>query len=128
MAEHHEIAGPARGEPRSAGSVGARVRVPLESAPSAHWSSALTAHLATALTGHPAVGHLRLNSVVQGADVVLEGVETREAELLGPVLRRAIDAANHACAGLDEAAARPVNMEVAQAEAIARAVSSSARS
>jgi hypothetical protein len=103
------------------------VRVPLDSPPSARWSTALTAQLAVALTGHPAVGHLRLNGVVQGAELVLEGVETPEAGLLGPVLRNAIEAANRACVSEDERQPGRANMDPARAEEIARAVSSSAR-
>jgi hypothetical protein len=125
MAEHHEITGPARGEPRPAHCVGACVRIPLDAAPSPRWSRALTAHLALGLTGHPAVGHLRLDAAVQGAHIVLDGVETPEAELLGPVLREAIDAANRACDKPDGQAAQ-VNMDPAQAEAVASAVSAAA--
>jgi hypothetical protein len=123
MPEHHEIIGPARGEPLPADRAGARIRVPLDASPSPRWSGALTARLATGLTGHPAVGHLRLNGVVQGPDIVLEGVEQREAELLGPVLRAAIDAANHACAATDDQPPTPLNMDAAQARDVAHAVS-----
>jgi hypothetical protein len=121
MAEHHEITGPARGEPRAARHVGACVRVPLDAAPSRRWSRALAAHLAVGLTGHPAVGHLCLDGVIQGADIVLDGVETAEAALLGPVLREAIAAANGACAKAD-GEVRRLNMDPAQAEEVARAV------
>jgi hypothetical protein len=48
-------------------------------------------------TGHAAVGHLRINisEIVQGDQIVLEGVERPEASALAQPLRRAIDAANH---------------------------------
>jgi len=127
MTEHHEIAGDATGATRSADCVGASVFIPLGAAPSPRWSQALTVHLADELTGHPGVGHLRLNNVVQGKDIVLEGVEASEAELLGPALRRAIDAANRACAkpgGND--GTRP-NMDQAEADRLARSVGSGAR-
>jgi hypothetical protein len=124
MPERHSIAGPASGAPLATGQVGARVRVPLDSPPSPRWSRSLAAHLAADLTGHPAVGHLRLDAVVQGADVVLEGVEPAEAELLGPVLRGAIEAANASCAE-DEAGPAP-NMARGQAEDVARTVAEGA--
>ena len=92
--EQHAIVGPARGEPRPAGAVGARIRVPLSGTPSPRWSAALRSHLTGALMGHAHVGHLRLNSLVQGATVVIEGVELEEAELLGPALVRAVAEAN----------------------------------
>jgi hypothetical protein len=126
MAEHHAITGPARGEPRSARHVGACVRLPLDAAPTPRWSQALSAHLHTGLLGHPAVGHLGLDRVVQGTDIVLDGVEVAEAALLGPVLRGAIDAANRACAGSDGDGEGARNMDRAQAEAVARAVRLSA--
>ena len=88
--EQHRIVGPARGEPRPAGEVGARVRVPLSGTPSARWAEALRSHLTGALAGHSHVGHVRLNSLVQGATVVIEGVEPEEAERLGPVLQHAV--------------------------------------
>jgi hypothetical protein len=122
MAEHHEITGPARGEPRVAECVGACVRLSLESPPTPRWAQALTSHLLTGLTGHPAVGHLRLNNVVQGAEIVLQGVEPPEAELLGPVLRSAIQAANRACADGAGPAGRPLNMDQAEADAVASTV------
>lgn len=94
MAETYNIAGPPHGEPLAAGHVGARVRIPLSGTPSPRWSRVLSARLATALVGHPAIGHLRLSSLVQGADIVLEGVEPAEAGQLGPALLSAIGAAN----------------------------------
>jgi hypothetical protein len=120
MPEHHEITGPVRGAPRQADCVGACVRVSLDTAPTPRWSQALTVHLASGLTGHPAVGHMRLDHLVQGADIVLEGVEGREAQLLGPVLRGAVEAANRACG--EDPRPRRLNMELARAEEVASAV------
>lgn len=97
MSEHHWIAGASNGEPLAEGRVGVRVRVPLSGCPSGRWSRDLSARLATELLGHPAVGHLRLNDIVQGDQIVLDGVEEREAPLLSSALRRAIDATNAAC-------------------------------
>lgn len=96
MSEHYEIISHARGEPRPAGCVGVRVYVPLSGCPSRSWSEALGAHLTTELTGHAAVGHLRINvnEIVQGDQIVLEGVEPSEAPALAQPLQRAIDGAN----------------------------------
>jgi hypothetical protein len=120
MSETHHIAGTARGEPLPEGRVGARVRVPLSGAPSPRWSRALCAQLANALTGHAAVGHLHLDQLVQGSDVVLEGVEEREAPALGPCLERAVEAAN-ACLDADGEPI-PTNMPRDAAEKIATEV------
>jgi len=122
MSETHHIAGNARGEPLSAGRIGARVRVPLSGTPSPRWSRSLGAHLANELTGHPAVGHLQLDEVVQGSELVLEGVEEREAPALGDCLLRAVEAAN-ACVPDDEEAAPPANMPRTEADRIAVLVS-----
>ncbi len=121
MSETHQIAGNARGEPLLEGRVGALVRVPLSGTPSPRWSRALGAHLANELTGHAAVGHLRLDDVVQGSDVVLEGVEEREAPALGDCLLRAVTAAN-ACLQTDEPPP-PTNMPRELADRIAMQVS-----
>jgi hypothetical protein len=126
MTERHSIVGPARGETLSSGQVGARVRLPLESAPTRRWSDAMSARLATSLTGHAAVGHLRLNQLVQGSDIVIEGVEPAEAEQLGPALRAAIEAANRAC-DHDPAAGDPPNMAQVQADDVARDVEAGVR-
>jgi hypothetical protein len=126
MSEHHAIAGPARGETLAPGRVGARVRLPLDSAPTPRWSDAMAANLVASLTGHAAVGHLKLDQAVQGCDIVLEGVEPAEAEQLGPVLRTAIDAANRIC-DCDPAIAEPPNMPQAQADEVARGVDAGAR-
>ena len=88
MSETHQIAGAPRGEPLAAGRVGARVRVPLSGPPSSRWSRALGGQLANELSGHTAVGHLRLGELVQGSDLVLEGVEECEATALGECLQR----------------------------------------
>jgi len=122
MSETHQITGNARGEPLPEGRVGARVRVPLSGTPSPRWSRALGAHLANELTGHAAVGHLQLNDVVQGGEVVLEGVEEREAPVLGDCLHRALAAAN-SCLQEHEEPAPPSNMPPALAERIAVQVS-----
>src|SRR4051794_25019177 len=124
MGENHTVTGPARGEPQPAGREGACIRIPLDASPSPRWSRALASHLATGLAGHPAVGHLRLDCLVQGSEIVLEGVEPREADLLGPVLRDAIGAANAVCERIDGQPSGPVNMEPARAQDVARAVSS----
>ncbi len=127
MPECHLIAGPARGAPLAAPQVGARVRVPLDSPPSSRWSRTLAAHLTAGLTGHSAVGHLHLDALVQGAEIVLEGVERAEAELLGPVLRRAIETANRVCEAPEAGACRPPNMATREAQQVARAVGEGAQ-
>ena len=98
MSEHYEIITKARGEPRAAGCVGVRVRVRLSGFPSRRWCHTFAGRLVTELTGHAAVGHLRINvnEIVQGDQIVLEGVERTEASALADPLRRAIDAANQA--------------------------------
>ena len=116
MSEHHRIAGASHGEPLPEGRVGARVSVPLSGCPSRRWSHDLKARLTNELVGHPAVGHLRLNNVVQGDQIVLEGVEEREAPLLSAALRRAIDATNAACSVDTSTSA---NVPAAEADAIA---------
>lgn len=121
MAEKHRVAGPPRGEPLAAGRVGARVRIPLSGTPSPRWSRVFTARLSTALTGHPAVGHLNnLDGLVQGADIVLEGVEATEADRLGPALDAAIKAANRDSDHGEQAAKEAArNMAQEEADAIA---------
>lgn len=121
MTETHHIAGTARGEPLPEGRVGARVRVPLSGAPSPRWSRALSAQLAQALIGHAGVGHLRMDELVQGSDLVLDGVEEREAPALGPCLEQAVEAAN-GCVHAD-AEPSPTNMPRETAEEIATEVS-----
>jgi hypothetical protein len=126
MSERHAIAGPARGECLPEDRVGACVRLPLDGPPSLRWSDALTAHLAVALTGHPGVGHLRLNHVVQGADIVLEGIEPVDAEDLGPAVRAAMEAADRACERAPEEECRR-NMEQVVADRVARAIEAGVR-
>jgi hypothetical protein len=126
MTERHAIAGPARGETLSSGRVGARVRLPLESAPTPRWSDAMSARLAASLTGHAAVGHLKLDHLVQGNEIVIDGVEPAEAEQLGPVLCDAIEAANRVCEG-EPAAGKPSNMPQARADDLARSVQAGVR-
>ncbi len=120
MAEIHRVAGPPRGEPLPAGRVGARVRIPLTGTPSPRWSRVMTARLGTSLVGHPAVGHLDLEGLVQGADIVLEGVEAAEANRIGPVLTGAIEAANRDSEHGEQAAKETArNMDQEEADAIA---------
>src|SRR4051794_15805683 len=97
MTERHRIVGSASGEPLPDGRVGVLVRIPLSGCPSPRWSRDLSARLANELVGHAAVGHLRLNHIVQGDHIVLEGVEEREAPLLSDALARAVTATNAAC-------------------------------
>ena len=119
MPEHHDITGPVTGVPLSAGKVGASVRVPLDSPPSPRWSQAFSARLSRELLGGPSVAHLSLDRAVQGADIVLDGVENRQAERLGDALRVAVDAANDAT---DDTPAPEGNMPVVDAEAIAEVI------
>jgi hypothetical protein len=118
MGEHHHITAPASGEPLTKGRVGARVRVPLSGTPSAAWSRLMTGHLTATLVGHGPVGHLQCSGSVQGAEIVLEGVEDAEAERLGDALREAVDAANRAAERLG-GPAKPANMDQAQADRVA---------
>jgi len=118
MGEHHYIAAPAHGEPLPEGRVGARVRVPLSGMPSPEWSRLMAGHLTASLVNHGPVGHLNLRQCVQGADIVLEGVEDDEAARLGAALREAVDAANRACDRVD-GPAPPRNMDQARADRVA---------
>jgi hypothetical protein len=72
--------------------------VQLSGCPDSAWSRDLSACLARELVGHGAIGHLRLNvnEIVQGDEIVLEGVEGSEAAALGRALRKAVAAANRA--------------------------------
>jgi hypothetical protein len=96
MSEQHHIVGLARGEPLPAGRVGVCVRFPLSGCPSSRWSRDMTARLTRELTGHAAVGYLKLNDIVQGNEIVLEGVESGEAPTLAGAVERAVDATNDA--------------------------------
>jgi hypothetical protein len=98
MSEEHQIVGLASGEPLPEGHVGVCLRFPLSGTPSARWSRDLTARLGAELTGRAAVGHLRLNQLVQGREIVLEGVESDEASHIAGAVERAVDAANDDCA------------------------------
>jgi hypothetical protein len=121
MSEDHQIVSRARGEPLPEGSTGLRVRVQLSGCPSRRWSRAFAAQLNRELVGHAAVGHLRLNvsDIVQADQIVLEGVEKREAPALGDALERAIDAANRAST---DAPNPPPNMAQKEADGIARTI------
>jgi hypothetical protein len=119
MSEHYQIVSDARGEPLPAGSVGVRVRFQLSGCPSGQWSHVLRARLASELAGHTTVGHMRLNGIVQGAQIVLEGVEASEAPTLASSLRRAVEAANQACTGEQNATA---NVAQEEADAIANQI------
>ncbi len=79
MTEDHQIVGESHGEPLPAGRVGVRVQLQLSGCPSGRWSNTLSANLYTEFLGHPAVGHLRLDEIVQGDQIVLDGVEASEA-------------------------------------------------
>jgi hypothetical protein len=116
MSEHHQIASDASGEPQAADSVGVRVRVRLSGCPSRRWSDVLRSHLSKELVGHTSVGHIRLNCIVQGDEIVLEGVEASEAPTLAGSLQRAVEATNKAEIGEDNP---PGNMAQADADAVA---------
>jgi hypothetical protein len=116
MSEQHRIVGEPHAEPLPEGRVGVRVRIALSGSPSRRWSLDLSARLVNELVGHRSVGHLRLNNIVQGDQLVLEGVEEPEAPLLSDALARAIDATNTACE--PGASARP-NLSQREADTIA---------
>jgi hypothetical protein len=118
MSEDYRIISPPRGEPRSVGDVGVRVRVQLSGCPSPRWSRDLGARLTTELIRHPGAAHLRVNvdDLVQGDEIVLDGVEDRDAPGLADALRRAVDAANRAYA---HEADRGPNLSQREAEAVA---------
>ena len=122
MSEIHRIVA-VRGEPLSAGRVGVRVRVRLSGCPSIGWSHALRARMAGELVGQSAMGYLKLNELVQGDELVLEGVEARAVQDLASTLRRAIDATNKAHT---ERTAEPANVAQEEADAIARDLGSGA--
>jgi hypothetical protein len=116
MSEHHQIVSNANGEPGAAGSVGALVRIRLSGHPSRRWSDALRSHLSNELLGHSAVGHIRLNGIVRGDEIVLEGVEAGEAPQLASSLQRAVEATNGSDIHVDEVAH---NMPQEAADAVA---------
>ena len=121
MSEEHQIVGLARGEPLPAGRVGVCLRFPLSGSPSPRWSRDLSARLARELTGRPAVGHLRLNEIVHGQEIVLEGVESDEASHIAGAVERAVDAANTDCADAEEVD-RSENVSQSEADSVARDV------
>ncbi len=118
MREHHDITGTITATPLAAGETGASVRVQLDSPPGPRWSEAFSARLMRELVGCPSVSHLRLDHVVQGADVVLDGVEPAHADRLGAAVGVAVGAANAACEH-DTAPGRS-NMDPGDADGIAR--------
>jgi hypothetical protein len=126
MSEEHRIIGLARGESLPEGKVGVRVRFALSGTPSPRWSRDLRARLMLQLAGHPAVGHLRLNDIVQGSEIVLEGVESAEASSLAGAVERAVDAANGDCADGEDDQSRKARQS--EANAIAHEVQASQRS
>lgn len=119
MSEEHSIVGSATGEPLPAGRIGVRLRIPLSGSPSQRWSRDLSARLTVELTGHAAVGHLRLNEVVHGHEIVLDGVESGEAPNIAGAVERAVDATNRACA---DGPQDDTPAHAPEAEAIARTV------
>jgi hypothetical protein len=126
MSEEHCIVGLASGESLPEGRVGVRVRFALSGSPSPRWSRDLRARLMLQLAGHPAVGHLRLNDVVQGSEIVLEGVESAEASSLAGAVERAVDAANDDCAD-GEGGDQSRKVRQPEANAIAHEVRASQR-
>jgi hypothetical protein len=116
MSEHHQIVSDASGEPQAMGSVGVRVRIRLSGRPSRRWSHALRSNLSRELVGHTSVGHIRLDGIVQGDEIILEGVEASEAPTLAGSLQRAVEATNKA--EISEDVPSP-NMAQADADAVA---------
>lgn len=119
MSERHTIMGPPRGEPRQEGMAGARIRIPLSGTPSPHWSRCLIDHLTTALTGHAAVGHMRLNELVQGHELVLDGVTAPHASALATALLEAVENTNRCAEAREDDHRPPANMSRQEAAAIA---------
>jgi hypothetical protein len=109
MSEDHRIVEVRESLPTSG--VGVRVSVRLSGRPSRRWSRGVSSRLASQVVGYASVGHLRLNEIVQDDEIVLEGVEEREAPMLTAALQRAIDATNQALA-----AERSATATVAQEE------------
>jgi hypothetical protein len=117
--EDHQIVGESHAEALPVGRVGVRVRLQLSGSPSGRWSSALSANLYREFIGHAAVGHLRLDQIVQGDEIVLDGVEESEAPTLAGTLRRAVDATNKTLVRDIEPAA---NVAQEEADGIARQI------
>jgi hypothetical protein len=118
MTEDYRIISRARGEPRPRGNVGVCVRVQLSGHPSRRWSRDLCARLTTELIGHSGVAHLRVNvnELVQGDEIVLDGIEDRDTAALAEALRCAVDATNRTAR--DEAG-RARNVTQREAAAVA---------
>jgi hypothetical protein len=121
MSEEHQIVGLARGEPLPAGRVGVCLRFPLSGSPTPRWSRNLSARLAQELIGRPAVGHLHLNEIVHGQEIVLEGVESDEALHIAGAVERAVDAANTDCADTEDVD-QSKNVSQSDADSVARDV------
>ena len=118
MSENYRIISPPRGEPRAVGNTGVCVRVQVSGYPSRRWSRDLGARLTSELVGHPSAAHLRVNvdDLVQGDEIVLDGIEDRDTAGLADALRRAVDAANHAVV---EEPDRAPNVTQGEADAVA---------
>jgi len=121
MGERHVIAGAPRGEPLPAGDVGIRVRIPLSGTPSPHWAELFTSALTQGLIRHPGASRVRLKRVVQGGELVLEGVQDANAGELGSALRAAVGSAN-ARSDRPAAKAGPCNVDQEEADRIAAAL------
>jgi hypothetical protein len=65
------------------------------------------------------VGHIRLDGIVQGDEIVLGGVEASEAPTLAGSLQRAVEATNQAEIREDNP---PRNMAQADADAVAHQI------
>jgi predicted RNA-binding Zn-ribbon protein involved in translation (DUF1610 family) len=118
MSEDYRIISAPRGEPRAVGDAGVCVRVQLSGFPSRRWSRDLGARLTRELVGHPSAAHLSVNvdHLVQGDEIVLDGVEDRDAAGLAAALRRAVDAANHVDVATSD---RVPNVTQAEADSVA---------
>lgn len=118
ISEDYSIISAPRGEPRAHGDVGVCVRVQLSGCPSRRWSHDMVARLTTELLGHPGAAHLRVNvdDLVHGDEIVLDGVEDRDALGLAGALQRAVDAANRADSHEPD---RGTNVTQGEADAVA---------
>ena len=118
MPEDYRIISAPRGEPRALGNVGVCVRVQLSGYPSRRWSRLMGARLTSELLGHPGAAHLHVNvdELIQGDEIVLDGVEDRDTASLTDALQRAVDAANRAD---EEEGDRVPNVTQHEADAVA---------
>ena len=118
ISEDYRIISAPRGEPRAHGDVGVCVRVQLSGCPSRRWSNNMGARLTTELLGHPGAAHLHVNvdELIQGDEIVLDGVEDRDTPGLASALQRAVDAANRANSN---EADRVPNVTQGEADAVA---------